>query len=44
MKGALEMIKELKLDVDYDTAEQAERAGFVFSKLWVDGGQPNLEP
>jgi hypothetical protein len=37
-----EVIKDLKLDLDYVTAEQAERAGLVFSKKWVDAGKPNL--
>jgi hypothetical protein len=35
-----EVVKDLKLDLDYDTAEQAERAGLVFSKKWVDAGKP----
>jgi hypothetical protein len=36
MKGGREVIKDLKLDLDYGTSEQAERAGLVFSKKWVD--------
>jgi hypothetical protein len=40
MKVGREMVKDLKLDLDYDTAEQAERAGLVFSKKWVDAGKP----
>ena len=42
MKGGREVVKDLKLVLDYDTAEQAERAGLVFSKKWVDAGKPNL--
>jgi hypothetical protein len=42
IKGGREVIKDLKLDLDYLTAEQAERAGLVFSKKWVDAGKPNL--
>lgn len=36
MKGGREVIKDLKLDLDYGTSKQAERAGLVFSKKWVD--------
>jgi hypothetical protein len=43
MKGAREMVEYLKLDLDYDTAKEAQRAGLVFSKKWVDAGKPNLE-
>jgi hypothetical protein len=39
-KGGQEVIRDLKLDLDYNTAEQAERAGLVFSKKWVDAGMP----
>ena len=41
MKRGREVVKDLKLDLDYVTAEQAERAGLVFSKKWVDAGKPN---
>lgn len=34
-----EVVKELKLDLEYDTAEQTERAGLVFSKKWVEPGR-----
>lgn len=40
IKDAQELIEYLKLDLDYDTAEQAEQAGLVFSKKWVDAGKP----
>jgi hypothetical protein len=43
MKGGREVVKDLKLDLDYVTAEQAERAGLVFSKKWVDAGKPNIK-
>jgi hypothetical protein len=36
-----EAVEYLKLDLEYDTAKQAERAGLVFSKKWVDAGKPN---
>jgi hypothetical protein len=36
MKRGREMIKDLELDLDYGTSEQAERAGLVFSKKCVD--------
>jgi hypothetical protein len=36
LKDGREKVEYLKLDLDYDTAEQAERAGLVFSKKWVD--------
>ena len=36
MKGGREVIKDFKLDLDYGTSEQEERAGLVFSKKWVD--------
>jgi hypothetical protein len=41
-KGEREVIQALKLDLDYGTSQQAERAGLVFSKLWVDGGKPTI--
>lgn len=31
-----EAVEYLKLGLDYDTAQRAERAGLVFSKKWVD--------
>jgi hypothetical protein len=42
MQGAREVLKDLELVLDYDTVEQAERAGMVFSKNWVDAVKPNL--
>jgi hypothetical protein len=39
-KYAREMLKNLELTLDYDTPEQAERAGMIFSKKWVDAGKP----
>jgi hypothetical protein len=36
MKRGREVIKDLELDLDYGTSEQAERAGLAFSKKWVD--------
>jgi hypothetical protein len=41
LKGARLVISYLKLDLDYNTVHQAERAGMVFSKKWVDAGMPN---
>jgi hypothetical protein len=40
-KGARLGIRHLRLDLDYNTVQQAERAGMVFSKKWVDAGMPN---
>ena len=39
-KNAREVLKNLEIPLDYDTPEQAERAGMVFSKKWVDAGKP----
>jgi hypothetical protein len=36
VKDRREVLEEIKLDLDYDTVEQAERAGLVFAKKWVD--------
>jgi len=36
LKDGREAVEYLQLDLDYDTAQQAERAGLVFSKKWVD--------
>ena len=36
LKDKQEQLQDLKLDIDYDTAEQAKRAGLVFAKKWVD--------
>jgi hypothetical protein len=39
-KDGREAVEHLKLDLDYDTPTQAERAGLVFSKIWIDAGKP----
>ena len=39
-KDGHEAFEHLKLDLDYDTPMQAERAGLVFSKIWIDVGKP----
>jgi hypothetical protein len=44
MKGARELVEYLKLDMDYDTGEQAERAGLVFSKSGLMPESLNLRP
>jgi hypothetical protein len=36
LQDGREAVEYLKLDLDYDTAQQAQRAGLVFSKKWVD--------
>ena len=36
LKDLREAVKKLQLDLDYDTAQEAERACLVFSKKWVD--------
>jgi hypothetical protein len=40
-KGGRQVQQDLDLPLDYSTPEQAERAGMVFSKKWVDAGMPN---
>ena len=40
MKGSREVSEDLNLDLDYETAELAERAGLIFSRKWVDAGKP----
>ena len=40
LKDGDEAVEHLKLDLDYDTPKQAERAGLVFSKMWIDAGKP----
>jgi hypothetical protein len=39
-KNGRNILKKLNLNLDYDSAEQAERAGMVFSKKWIDAGKP----
>ena len=39
--GSSELIKDLPWDLDYETPEQAERAGLLVSKKWIDWGKPN---
>jgi hypothetical protein len=36
LQDGREAVEYLKLDLDYDTAQQAQGAGLVFSKKWVD--------
>jgi hypothetical protein len=36
LKDEREAVEYLTLDLDYDTSGQAERAGLLFSKKWVD--------
>jgi hypothetical protein len=40
LKDGYEAVEYLELNLDYDTAKQAERAGLVFSKIWIDAGKP----
>jgi hypothetical protein len=40
LKNGREAVEYLELNLDYDTAEQAKRAGLVFSKIWIDAGKP----
>ena len=42
MKSGREVFKDLTLDLEYETVEQAERAGLVLSKLWVDARTANF--
>jgi len=41
VKDTRKVSQDLKLDIDYETAEQAVRAGLMFSKKWVDAGKPS---
>jgi hypothetical protein len=40
LKDGREAVEYLELNLDYDTAKQAERAALVFSKKWIDAGKP----
>jgi hypothetical protein len=40
--GSRELIKQLDWDIGYDTPDQAEKAGLLISKKWIDAGKPNL--
>ena len=35
-----EFIKQLDWPVGYDTSDQAEKAGLLISKKWIDAGKP----
>jgi len=37
-----EFIKQIDWQIGYDTADQAEKAGLLISKKWIDAGKPNL--
>ena len=41
-EGSRELIKQLDWDIGYDTPNQAEKAGMLISKKWIDAGKPNL--
>ena len=41
-EGSRELIKQLDWDIGYDTPDQAEKAGLLISKKWIDAGKPNL--
>ena len=36
LKDGRETVEHLKLDLEYDSPQQAERANLVFAKKWVD--------
>ncbi len=40
--GSRELIKQLDWDIGYDTPDQAEKAGLLISKKWIDAGKRNL--
>ena len=44
MKDSKPFVKHLEFVLDYDTADQAERAGLVFAKIWIDAGKPETSP
>jgi hypothetical protein len=35
-----EVIKQIDWEIGYDTCEQAEKAGLIISKKWIDAGKP----
>jgi hypothetical protein len=35
-----ELIKQLDWPIGYNTPEQAEKAGLIISKKWIDAGKP----
>jgi len=41
-EGSRELIKQLDWDIGYETSDQAEKAGLLISKKWIDAGKPNL--
>jgi hypothetical protein len=41
-EGSCELIKQLDWDIGYGTPDQAEKAGLLISKKWIDAGTPNL--
>jgi len=40
--GSGEFIKQLYWKIGYDMSSQAENAGLLISKKWIDAGKPNL--
>jgi hypothetical protein len=40
--GSREVIKQLYWKIGYDMSSQAENAGLLISKKWIDAGKPNL--
>jgi len=40
--GSREIIKQLDWDHGYALPDQAEKAGLLISKKWIDAGKPNL--
>ena len=39
--GSREFIKQLYWKIGYDMSSQAENAGLLISKKWIDAGKPN---
>jgi hypothetical protein len=37
-----EFIKQIDWEIGYDTPDQAEKAGMLISKKWIDAAKPNL--
>jgi hypothetical protein len=37
-----EFIKQIDWQIGYETPEQAEKAGLLISKKWIEAGKPNL--
>jgi hypothetical protein len=44
LAASRELIKQLDWPIGYNTPEQAEKVGLLFSKKWIDAGKPGWAP